>query len=88
MTVSRCWMFDVLFTITFFFGGRGVLEMYVLISFFLIIEISPQYAYLYNFKINTTSDFLGDPMVKNVPTNAGDMDFIPSQERCHMSQGN
>ena len=31
--------------------------------------------------------FSGGPMVKNLPTNAGDTGLIPDAERSHMPQG-
>ena len=33
-------------------------------------------------------DFHGDPMVKNTPADAGDMDLIPGRESSQMPQGN
>lgn len=32
-------------------------------------------------------DLCGDPVVKNTPDNAGDMDLIPGQENSQMPQG-
>ena len=32
-------------------------------------------------------DFLGGPVVKTPPDNAGDMDLIPGPGKCHMLQG-
>ena len=39
-------------------------------------------------KRQTVLDFLGSPLVKNQPANAGDTGFIPSQGRFHMTWGN
>ena len=33
-------------------------------------------------------DFPGDPVVKNLPANAGDMGSVPGQGRFHMHRGN
>ena len=38
---------------------------------------------LFHFVKNTTSDFLGGPVVTNPPCNAGNMGLIPSPERFH-----
>ena len=35
-----------------------------------------------------TEDFLGGPVVRNPPANAGDMDLIPGPGRFLMPQGN
>ena len=35
-----------------------------------------------------TRDFLGGPVAKNPPANAGDMDLIPGPGRFHMLWGN
>ena len=36
----------------------------------------------------TLGDFLGDPVVKNPPANAGDMGSILGLERFHIPRGN
>ena len=38
-------------------------------------------------KERTKQDFLGGPVVKTPPANAGDMDLIPGPGKCHMLQG-
>ena len=39
-------------------------------------------------KILEMEDFLGGPVVKNLPANAGDTSSIPGLGRFHMLQGN
>ena len=39
-------------------------------------------------KRQKVEDFLGGPVVKNPPANAGDTGSILGQGRCHMPRGN
>ena len=39
-------------------------------------------------KHKTVQDFLGSPVVKNLPANAGDTGLIPGPGRSHMPWGN
>ena len=43
---------------------------------------------LSSIKKNECRDFLGDAVVKNLPSNAGDMGSIPGPGRSHMPRSN
>jgi len=44
--------------------------------------------FLKQYDLKPEEDFSGDPVVNNLPANAGDMGLIPGLERFHMLRGN